>query len=215
MGGDLEIIGAAEARSALAWWLEAGVDVAVQEEPRDWLKPAPATTPAAEPAASAERRRTAHETLAALQEWLASSPAAAGPATAQADPSRTGRENAAVMLLSDAPSLEDFAAGQPIGGEAWELATRMLAAIRSAAGPCLQRLALLLPFAGRADDDEERAACAEIARQHIALGQAEAPAAARRRSVRRHCSASALARPAAMSTRSKACAPSRPSTRAT
>ena len=39
MGGELESIGIAEARSALAWWLEAGVDVAVQEEPRDWLKP--------------------------------------------------------------------------------------------------------------------------------------------------------------------------------
>ena len=37
MGGDVESIGIAEARSALAWWLEAGVDVAVQEEPRDWL----------------------------------------------------------------------------------------------------------------------------------------------------------------------------------
>ena len=37
------------------------------------------------------------------------------------------------MLLSDAPALEDFAAGQPIGGEAWALAKRMLAAIGIAA----------------------------------------------------------------------------------
>ena len=41
MGGETETIGIAEARSALAWWLYAGVDVAVQEEPRNWLKPAP------------------------------------------------------------------------------------------------------------------------------------------------------------------------------
>ena len=34
-----------------------------------------------------------------------------------------GPKHAAVMLLSDAPALEDFAAGQPIGGEAWALAT--------------------------------------------------------------------------------------------
>ena len=26
--------------SALAWWLEMGVDVPVQDEPRDWLRPA-------------------------------------------------------------------------------------------------------------------------------------------------------------------------------
>ena len=33
------MIGEAEARSALGWWLQAGVDVAVQEEPRNWLLP--------------------------------------------------------------------------------------------------------------------------------------------------------------------------------
>ena len=33
------------------------------------------------------------------------------------------------MLLSDAPTLEDAAAGQPIGGAAWELAKNMLRAI--------------------------------------------------------------------------------------
>ena len=74
-----------------------------------------------------------HETLAALQDWLASSaalPLASGDRPA--DPSARPR-NAAVMLLSDSPALEDFAAGQPIGGEAWELAERMLAAIGIAA----------------------------------------------------------------------------------
>src|SRR5438552_14010785 len=49
VGGEVESIGIAEARSALAWWLEAGVDVAVQEQARDWLKPA-APRPQAEAA---------------------------------------------------------------------------------------------------------------------------------------------------------------------
>ena len=31
MGGELEPMGAAEARSTLAWWLEAGVDVAIRK----------------------------------------------------------------------------------------------------------------------------------------------------------------------------------------
>jgi hypothetical protein len=37
VGGEADPIGIAEARSALTWWLEVGVDVAVQEAPRDWL----------------------------------------------------------------------------------------------------------------------------------------------------------------------------------
>ena len=45
------------------------------------------------------------------------------------------------MLLSDAPALEDVAAGQPIGGDAWELTERMLAAIGIAAERGLQRVA--------------------------------------------------------------------------
>ena len=75
MGGELETIGIAEARSALAWWLEAGVDVAVQEEPRDWLKPAPprSAAPTAEPAPQPNIAPPSHETLAELQGWLASS----------------------------------------------------------------------------------------------------------------------------------------------
>ena len=30
----------AEALGLLAWWVEAGVDIAVQDEPRDWRKAA-------------------------------------------------------------------------------------------------------------------------------------------------------------------------------
>ena len=43
MGGEIDPIGLAEARSALAWWLDAGVDIAVQEQARNWLKPAAST----------------------------------------------------------------------------------------------------------------------------------------------------------------------------
>ena len=37
MGGDLTTLRPAEAKSALAWWLEAGVDALVAEDARDWL----------------------------------------------------------------------------------------------------------------------------------------------------------------------------------
>ncbi|HEX8842059.1 MAG TPA: hypothetical protein VF757_07145, partial [Sphingomicrobium sp.] len=74
MGGEFESIGFAEARSALAWWLDAGVDVAVQEGPRDWLKPAPPRKLApVEPTPVANVAEVSHDTLAELQQWLASS----------------------------------------------------------------------------------------------------------------------------------------------
>ena len=69
------MIGEAEARSALGWWLEAGVDVAIQEEPRNWLlppRPRAATVPA-EALPEPNVASPSHETLAALQDWLASS----------------------------------------------------------------------------------------------------------------------------------------------
>ena len=74
VGGEADQIGVAEMRGALAWWLDSGVDTLVQEEPRDWLKPA-------EPKLRAKAAETpppnvvepSHETLAELQDWLSSS----------------------------------------------------------------------------------------------------------------------------------------------
>src|SRR3954468_9710 len=77
VGGDVELIGFAEARSALAWWLEAGVDVAISEEPRDWLKPAPPKKKRQlEQSKSTEAPNVVqpdHTTLAELQSWISSS----------------------------------------------------------------------------------------------------------------------------------------------
>ena len=134
MGGEVESIGIAEARSALAWWLEAGVDVAVQEEPRDWLKPAAPRSRGLPSRAAAQCRRAEPRNARRAPAMAGEQrPAAARSATAPGASSRTARRMPPVMLLSDAPALEDCAAGQPIGGEAWELAKRMLAAIGIAA----------------------------------------------------------------------------------
>ena len=168
MGGEGEPIGTAEARSALAWWLEAGVDVAVDEQPRDWLRPAP-PRPSVAPAEAPNVTEPSPETLAALQQWLASS-AAVPLATATARrvlPHGPGQ--AVVMLLSDAPALEDFAAGQPIGGEAWQLAVRMLAAIGMTADEAYSASLSCFHAPGTKLRDSDREACAELARRHIRL----------------------------------------------
>jgi DNA polymerase len=174
MGGDEAAIGLAEARSALAWWLEAGVDVAVQEEPRDWLKPAPARAKAAlapEPSLEPNLVQPTHDKLVELQQWLASSVQLplAGPSAKRVLPH--GPEDAAIMLLSDAPALEDAAAGQPIGGHAWKLAERMLTAIGIPAEQAYSASLSCFHAPGARMSAAERDACAEIAKRHIALAK--------------------------------------------
>jgi DNA polymerase len=170
VGGEVESIGFAEARSALAWWLEAGVDIAVQEQPRDWLKPAPPQNLApAEPAPVANVSQPSHETLAELQSWLANSVQLplAGSGAKRILPH--GPENAPVMLLADAPALADAAAGQPIGGDAWILAERMLAAIGIAADQAYSASLSCVHAPGTRMNEADRQACADIARQQICL----------------------------------------------
>jgi len=170
VGGDYESIGTAEARSALAWWLESGVDIAVQEEARDWLKPpAPRAAPAAAPVANVAQ--PSHDTLAELQQWLASSAQLPLASTTARRILPHGPEQAAVMLLSDSPALEDFAASQPIGGEAWQLATRMLAAIGMSADDAYSASLSCFHTPGARMSEADRQACAELARRHIALVQ--------------------------------------------
>ncbi|MBV8907959.1 MAG: uracil-DNA glycosylase [Sphingomonas sp.] len=168
----METIGIAE-RSALAWWLEAGVDVAVQEEPRDWLKPAPprSAAPTAEPAPQPNIAPPSHETLAELQGWLASSMQLPLVSATARRVLPSGPENAAIMLLSEAPTMDDFAAGQPIGGEAWALTKRMLAAIKIPAEQAYSANLSCLHLPGTKMSPEEREACAEIARRHIQLAK--------------------------------------------
>ena len=166
MGGEADPIGVAEARGALGWWLEAGVDVAIQEDPRDWLKPRSA--PSA-PAPVANIAEPSHETLSQLQGWLASStqlPLASATARRILP---HGPEKADVMLLSDAPALEDFAAGQPIGGDSWILAGRMLTAIGISIDAAYSASLSCFHAPGARMGDKEREACAEIARRHIRL----------------------------------------------
>ena len=170
MDGARELSGAAAA-GLLEWWIESGVDVAIGETPRNWLKPPAKPGTATEPADQTNIVEPNHETLAELREWLASSiqlPLASATARRILP---HGPENAAVMLLSDAPSLEDFASGQPIGGDAWTLTGKMLAAIGVSADEAYSASLSYFHVSGARMSDEDRAVCAEIARRHIALVQ--------------------------------------------
>jgi uracil-DNA glycosylase len=171
MGGEEVHIGIAEARSALAWWIDAGVDALVQEEPRDWLKaPAPKSKTIVSDAPP-NIVEPSHDTLADLQNWLSGSmqlPLASATAKRLLP---HGPEDAAIMLLSDAHTFEDSAAGQPIGGEAWELAKRMLAAIRIPVDQAYSASLSCLHLPGAKMSPADREACAEIALKHIRLAK--------------------------------------------
>lgn len=174
MGGDLDFIGEAEARSALAWWLDAGVDVAIQEAPRNWLKAAAAAPPTKAKAPVVEvpaPREPLPESLEALREWLSSSLQVpmARPGSRRILPH--GPPQAQVMLIADAPGAEDLASGQPIGGDAWLLMERMLKAIGLTPEQAYSASLSCVHSPGARLDEAARKACGEIARQHIRLAQ--------------------------------------------
>jgi uracil-DNA glycosylase family 4 len=173
VGGEARDLSLAEAKSALAWWLDAGVDVAISEAPRDWLKPpAPPTARSpAVPAVAEPAERPAHESLDQFRLWLEQSDSLP---LSGASPRRVlprGNIEAPVMLLAEMPGAEDAAAGQPLSGECWELAVAMLAAVGISGEDayCASLSCFHAPGAKLRGADLE--ACAEIARQHIRLAR--------------------------------------------
>ncbi len=163
MGGDQAYNDQAAAAGALAWWIEAGVDVAVSETPRDWLKAAPTKVAAPVEAPQA----MVHEDLSAFRHWLSSEP---GLPLDRAGARRVlphGAAGAAVMLLSDIPAMED--GEQPIGGEAWELMVRMLGAIGMGAEEAYSASLACFATPGAKLSAADFDSCAEIARKHVAL----------------------------------------------
>ena len=170
MGGDHTGIGMAEARSALAWWLESGVDVAVQEAPRNWLKPVPAAAiPVPEPARVADD--AAPSNFDEFRSWLKTTPSLPLAALGGKRVLATGAEHAPIMLIADAPTEEEVAAGTPIAGEAWVLAQRMLAAIGIAADEAYVAPLNCFSSPGTKLGAADLEACAAIARRHVAMAK--------------------------------------------
>lgn len=174
MGGDLNHVDTAEAASALAWWFDAGVDVAIQEQPRDWLKPAAAVSVALdilEPSVPQTAPRAIPETLDLFRDWLRDETDLPFFAPASTRVLPVGQQGAAIMLLTDTPGVEGAADGRPIGGDPWRLAQRMLAAI--GIDPAAAYCASFSCFhaTGTSLRGAEIEHCADIARRHIALAR--------------------------------------------
>lgn len=169
MGGEHDRMTAAEAASVLGWWLEAGVDVAIQERPRAWLGGASGPAPEAAPIAEAPRQLP--ESLDAFRAWLGETPALPLARSGIRRVLPVGAAEAEVMLLTDMPSADDAADAQAIGGPSWELTKKMLAAIGFTPEQAyVASLSCVLSPGTRlsAKDLDE---CAAIARRHIALAR--------------------------------------------
>ena len=175
MGGEAKDIGLAEAKSALAWWLEAGVDVAIAEAPRDWLKPTAPPAHSPTPARPEPAQRPAHETLDQFRLWLEESDELPLSGTSPRRVLPRGNVEAPIMLLAEMPdahnAAEDSAAGLPLSGECWQLAIAMLAAIGISGDDayCASLSCFHAPGAKLRGADLE--ACAEVAREHIRLAR--------------------------------------------
>lgn len=181
------------AASVLAWWADAGVDILIDEKPRDWLRPQPAPSAAvtgapataatapsepmarsAPPAPSGPSHEPPPGQLDLFQVWLkesASLPYAA-PAAPRVCPS--GDPASGLMILADMPTAEDCGAGTLISGDAGRLFDRMLAAIgRDRNTIYLAALSCLRSPDGRLATDAAKN-CATLARHHVGLAAPKA-----------------------------------------
>jgi uracil-DNA glycosylase len=187
---------AAAAAETLRWWIEAGVDLALDESPHDRFAesaaPAPRRAPAAiaapvaatmsyeaRPAAtlapddaarSARDRAAAAATLEALRAELERFDGCGLKATATQLVFADGAPGARVMFVGEAPGGDEDRIGRPFVGRAGQLLDRMLAAI--ALDRTQVYIANVVPWrppGNRTPTPQETAVCLPFVRRQIAL----------------------------------------------
>jgi DNA polymerase len=170
----------------MGWWEDAGLDVVIDEQPRNWLAPieraeraapgivssppTPRPAPAALPAAPAAP--SFPDALPAFQAWLATSEKLSIPMSQRIAP--LGDPASGLMVLVDLPEAEDVASGRLLSGPVGALFDKMLAAIgRSRDSLYLAAMAPGRPTGGYVDK-ASGALFVELARHHVALAKPRA-----------------------------------------
>lgn len=164
--------------SALDWWVDAGVDVLVEDEPRVWLAAndvaaLPIKVALSIPAKAAPIAMP--DDLPAFVDWLMQTEALseAGPAANRVRPA--GNPAADIMVIIDMPDVGDTTLGSLISDDAGEMFDKMIAATIQIDGVERSRetiyLASLLPgrTPGGSIDEATLAEALPILRHHIAL----------------------------------------------
>ncbi|MBD8678822.1 uracil-DNA glycosylase family protein [Sphingomonas sp. CFBP 13720] len=175
MGADQHIDWHGQAASALEWWHDAGVDLLVEDVPRDWFAVPP---PTAVPVAVASPRAAAAlaavdalpDTLDAFVAWRASD--AAPEATWNVDPIPFAAvADAPLMVLADIPEEDDSAEAGLLTGPVGVLLDRMLAAIGlSRAEIAVATIAAARPLTGHVSP-ASATELYRLARHHVTLAR--------------------------------------------
>ncbi len=178
----------------MRWWIEAGVDLAIDETPHDRFAAPPAPRPAAAPAPSLapagrpaariqpaaaapdEARRSAGALAASardldeLRALLEKFDGCALKATATQLVFADGAPNARVMLVGEAPGADEDRIGRPFVGRAGQLLDRMLASIGLDRGKVyIANVVPWRPPGNRAPTLQETAICLPFIRRQIEL----------------------------------------------
>lgn len=151
--------------SALEWWRDAGVDILVDGNPRDWLAAPTAPPP---PVAAVAAEASLPGTLDAFLAWR-TGPEAPDAGWGGEPVLASGPADAEFMVLLDQPDRDDCAEGRLLSGAAGRLFDRMLASVglsRDAvyvAAVCVRRSATGRPARG------SEGTLAEAAMHHLSL----------------------------------------------
>lgn len=170
MGRELQAIDRSAAESLIRWWRESGVEVAVGETPRAWLRGS-GQVPAPSPAPVAAAPRPAD--LRSFQQWLANAADLPMDQPGAVRVAPFGPEKPKVMLLFDLPDGNDAGAAAPVSGDAWLLAKRMISAIGIEPGEAYAAALSCFYAPGARFGRDDLAKCASIARDHVRLAQPE------------------------------------------
>ncbi len=134
----------AEAESLISWWRDAGVDVLIDEQPRNWLadakpvaKPVPVSpghakvgraSPGPTSPAPARLAPALPETLQQLLEWMTTDVETLSDYPVRQRLRPEGDPGNNPMIVTDVPERGDTAAGHLLSGEIGALFDRMIAA---------------------------------------------------------------------------------------
>jgi DNA polymerase len=167
MGADQNIAWAQSIASALEWWRDAGVDMLVEDAPRDWLRQPVRAGVAVAAVDAPALEAVLPDTLAAFAAWRTGPEA---PEAAWGTPliGASGDPAAPLMILIDCPEREDDA-GMLLSGASGRLFDRMLAAIGfDRASVYLAPVAAARPVSGRIPPETEERLF-DIARHLVTL----------------------------------------------
>ena len=192
----------AAARALLRWYLDAGVDEAVADEPRNFFERreaapmfevtkveraaaisviAPKTGPSADEAIELARRAAAScQTIEALAEAVAAFEGCALKQGARNTVFADGVHGAPLLVIGEAPGRDEDLVGKPFDGRAGQLLDRMLAAIgRSRSENVLiSNVIYWRPPGNRTPSPEEMAICRPFVERLIELSKPKAIALA-------------------------------------